>query len=1376
MKKLCGLFAGIFLLTGSVSASIHIVENSATRLRFSWDLGSIDSTTQLDSQRLSTLLSFTGENISLGDIGEPVVPGYSFFAGIPSTGAVRVRLTAGLTRRLALSHPLKIHRRVAGEPQLPSLQKDFQFLDPWISEPRYTAFRDLRAVQLVIRPVRYVPGAASVELLQTGECTVEFPAGQSFGAGTGSGDYQKMLKGLLLNYTVARSWAAKRQGALRKSLTSGSDAFPFDYTQTVKTFTIGDGHNGMNEGTIKENGILKLSGAQVLSQLGMAPGALAMSQVALYASVKGELPERIPELGGIPAGVVEIPLLRVDRNRDGLVDADDFFLAYVTGLNDWAYDSLRKDFVYNTDNYDDNRHYYFTVKRSGAGATMRIFTQPSSGDADTLDSFTNRARFKELNYRPVSVENCVPTDQDGLGWVWQQISTMQPFFSCVLDLPGLDPTAGGLLHLRTFYPSSVMLNVSISGTSIASETNISEGDLQVADWGNRTLKIQLSNATPGCEFWQLDYAEALYRTKLNAGTGPLRMHVFPSLDTLPKYYRFSGIGSDKVYIFRIPDDESAVSLIDTVSGKANFVWTDSIQNGARFLICNEAGFITLGDDKITLRNRKSDSSYFRSRLRDASNESGYLIITPPAFFSQAIKLADHKSKVGIYKPVVVNVNDVYTDFSGGNVDPVAIRNFLAYARRNWTNNDSLNYVVLFGEGNYDYKGVLTKEQNFIPPYERGNLCVEDFYCSVEPGGSESEPSFALGRIPCLDSTEALAIIHKTIETEDPKTADWGAWRNGMLFIADDDMQGNIPDGINGNINGHHASSDRTASLVESQQPSMDIKKVYEFEYPWNATLEKPDASRAYINVINNGVAYVNFFGHGAAEVWTDEHIMTLSTGPRFFNDMRYPIISSFSCSVGKFDRPNASCLSEMLIKLNRAGAAATFSATRLATASSNEDLAKNVYAKLFDSTGRQSIGMAILSAKSQNHDGNNLVYSLLGDPALSYVKSNRQVRLEIDTADDGTTSATDTLKALQRITIKGTVLDGNGSPDNAFGSSGNAYVQLGMLNPSYMTTRKDGGKDTTVRYMLPGAPIFSGKLQVRNGVFSQKAIIPLGVELDQVGSKLIAFAWDGPVSARGSRTTLFFHGSKPVPTDDSAGPRILLRPSYSSNVMKSTTVSFTDKITASLPFTCEVVLSDPNGIDVTHTGPDEGLTIEVLGQHGISRRNINTKFQFTEGDYRQGSALLSFDSGPNALPLGQNELVITSRDLLGNFSRGKFTLNVVADSSNTHDSSSVLTLGNVFNAPNPMRMGGKTTFYILPTRTSLDVGPVFTIKIYTLGGRLVRVIQNAQNPQEWDGRDQTGYPLPPNVYLYRVSMSVSSGFDKPIAPSKIQKLVIHPPR
>jgi hypothetical protein len=56
----------------------------------------------------------------------------------------------------------------------------------------------------------------------------------------------------------------------------------------------------------------------------------------------------------------------------------------------------------------------------------------------------------------------------------------------------------------------------------------------------------------------------------------------------------------------------------------------------------------------------------------------------------------------------------------------------------------------------------------------------------------------------------------------------------------------------------------------------------------------------------------------------------------------------------------------------------------------------------------------------------------------------------------------------------------------------------------------------------------------------------------------------------------------------------------------------------------------------------------------------------------------------------------------------------------------------------------------------------------------LRVIKNAKNGEVWDGRDQIGNVLSPDVYLYQI-IATSPDLKKSTK-SKVKKLVIHPPK
>ena len=201
------------------------------------------------------------------------------------------------------------------------------------------------------------------------------------------------------------------------------------------------------------------------------------------------------------------------------------------------------------------------------------------------------------------------------------------------------------------------------------------------------------------------------------------------------------------------------------------------------------------------------------------------------------------------------------------------------------------------------------------------------------------------------------------------------------------------------------------------------------------------------------------------------------------------------------------------------------------------------------------------------------------------------------------------------------------------------------------------------------------------------------------------------------------------------------------------------KVQAILPFKCDIVVFAPNGIDVTGTGPDEGLTMEIPGN--LAKQNINSKFSYSGGDYRKGSATVEFSEGQ--LPPGAYTLSVSAQDLAGNITRRNFALEI----SKSQD----LAITRVFNFPNPMKMGKTTAFYFDLSKMS---NVRSTIKLYTMSGKLLRVFYNARSGDVFDGRDQRGNLLGPKVYLYQL---IAEDMDQQkTVKSAIQKLAVHPPR
>ena len=116
---------------------------------------------------------------------------------------------------------------------------------------------------------------------------------------------------------------------------------------------------------------------------------------------------------------------------------------------------------------------------------------------------------------------------------------------------------------------------------------------------------------------------------------------------------------------------------------------------------------------------------------------------------------------------------------------------------------------------------------------------------------------------------------------------------------------------------------------------------------------------------------------------------------------------------------------------------------------------------------------------------------------------------------------------------------------------------------------------------------------------------------------------------------------------------------------------------------------------------------------------------------------LSFVYTPNALVDGRYTLNAEASDRLGN-GPAKIAMSFQV--------SSILAIENALVAPNPVSDTGHFTFIL--SRPS-----EVTVRIYTLAGRLVEVIEEpfaraGYNQIFWDGRDADGHVLSNNTYLY----------------------------
>jgi uncharacterized repeat protein (TIGR01451 family) len=438
-------------------------------------------------------------------------------------------------------------------------------------------------------------------------------------------------------------------------------------------------------------------------------------------------------------------------------------------------------------------------------------------------------------------------------------------------------------------------------------------------------------------------------------------------------YQVAGFGTDTLDVFDVTEPTSTTRILSpTIEGSG--LYTLTFQHA----ISEEHTYVALSPaQRLAPAGIALDAA---SDLRSTANGADYIIITHGDFYTDVLPLATHRAGQGL-RTALVDVQDVYDEFSDGIFDPQAIHDFLSYAYANWQS-PAPAYVLLVGDGNYDFKDHLGRgEPNYIPPYLSrvdnfiGESAADNRYVCVS--GGDAFPDMHLGRLPVQTSAEAAVVVDKILSYEQSPPA--GEWNQKTLFVADDPE---LPD------NDFYAYSDAVAGHYVPAPYT--AQKVYYLTPPYTSSAA---AKAAVIAAINEGRLIVNYVGHGSTQRWAGGDLLSIGDVPSLTNAGRLPFVVPMTCLEGYYIHPSdaardRSSLGESLVRHAGGGAIASWSPTGEGYAAGHDYLNRGLLeALLFDDVTR--LGPATTQGKLYlySHTGGHRdlldAYVLFGDPALT---------------------------------------------------------------------------------------------------------------------------------------------------------------------------------------------------------------------------------------------------------------------------------------------------------------------------------------------------------------------------------------------------------
>lgn len=732
-------------------------------------------------------------------------------------------------------------------------------------------------------------------------------------------------------------------------------------------------------------------------------------------------------------------------------------------------------------------------------------------------------------------------------------------------------------------------------------------------------------------------------------------------------------------------------------------------------------------------------------------DADMLILTSPIFLKQAKALADyHAEKDGLLS-IVVDVNEIYNEFSTGVPDPTGVRDFVRMVYRRSAGN--LKYLTLFGRASFDFRNINGVGQNYVPCYETMNdpeyelsFCTDDYFGLMdneEGFNCNGRVDLGVGRIPVSTVEEAEAVLRK-IRHYDDLAAVHGDWKTNLLLFADDDQSSYIE------------NSETYFKMLDTLCPPLTAKKVYCGAYPvLNTTsgVEIPGANADVMRAFSDGVLAVLYTGHGGVKGLTGENVFTNSDITELNNYEKMPFVFTATCEFTKFDNPLLVSAGEQMFLNPHGGTVAMLTACRPTIGSNNVKIGKALMKVLYQ---RERGGNAMrfgdivrmAKADSDNYtitspmENKNISFVFLGDPAMRFALPQEDITVQkINGMEIGTSEVE--LHSMSMVTLEGEIRNPDGELDTQF----NGELWMRFFEKKSKVNVKYSNTSTNVYYHKD--VLYHGRVSVKDGKFSVSFQVPEDIRLENGNPRFCFYAYDSIRNrdAMGSFDQLILGGVDPAAIADDQGPIIkfyLNSPDFvDGEHVERQGVLYAD-------------LYDAQGI--YHYDYSLGRDI-VLNSNYLAYNNLilNNNYEPTLNDFRRGRVVIPVTD----LTSGTYEFKLKVWDTQNNASEASLWFVVDED----------MFLSHVYNYPNPFSDETRITL----THTGEDGIFDVNIEVFDIMGRPVQHLYKRVNvsngevePILWNGCGFSGIPLQSGVYLYRLTLTDESGYSRTVS----QRMVI----
>jgi hypothetical protein len=351
--------------------------------------------------------------------------------------------------------------------------------------------------------------------------------------------------------------------------------------------------------------------------------------------------------------------------------------------------------------------------------------------------------------------------------------------------------------------------------------------------------------------------------------------------------------------------------------------------------------------------------------------ANFLIIAHKNFIGSLAPLVTKRQSEGKIV-AVVDVDDIYDEFSYGAHGPQAIKDFLEHALTspNWVTKPL--YIIFAGDASFDARDYQhLGDFDFVPTKlvdaTFSETASDDWVADFHGGTNDTPDGIAdipVGRLPFRTVADANLVVSKIVNfvpQPQPQSA---------MLVADADEF---------NAFGFAATNDVFQSLLPADMIVQRLNRAPQPPGVPSQVLTKADI----VNGFNAGPAVVGYSGHGNVDFWTGAVLFTSTDAIGLTNGTnKLSFVVVMDCLNGYFQDPTLLSLSEALLKAPNGGAVAAFASSGLTIAQGQHQMGEELYTQLY-SGSPMAIGDAIKIAKGATFDIDvKRTWIFFGDPSL----------------------------------------------------------------------------------------------------------------------------------------------------------------------------------------------------------------------------------------------------------------------------------------------------------------------------------------------------------------------------------------------------------